>query len=109
MFGGEPLVPVEDPANEKHQEADEEQNRGDSQPVAQQIARLGAHVGRTAFDECNMPAGIVASTLAAVPLNRRGCAITVSAPVLDDDGASKRRENSRSGITFHLVGNKDKD
>src|SRR5262245_41002208 len=58
-----PLAPIEEPANEKCQEADEKHDRGHPQPVAQHVARLSAHVRRAALDEGHLPASILADIL----------------------------------------------
>jgi len=65
VLGIPPLAPVKCPANEKCQEADKEQDRGESEPRTQQVARLAAQMRRAAFDECHAAAGFGAEFVAA--------------------------------------------
>ena len=58
VLGLPPIAPIKRPANEECQEADKEHDGRQAEPLAQQVARLGAQMRRAAFDESYAAAGL---------------------------------------------------
>src|SRR4051812_30778706 len=60
-----PFAPIKSPANKESQKTDKEHDGGQSEPIAQHIARLSAQMRCAAFDEGHAAACLGAELVAA--------------------------------------------